>query len=72
MIEVVGYMNVIEVPIDHKMFSESFSGSIDNFIFDDFVLLFTKQEDIEIALRVFLKCENGDITGTQSYFCKII
>ncbi len=71
MIEVVGYMNVIEVPIDHKMFSESFSGSIDNFIFDDFVLLFTKQEDIEIALRVFFKCENGDITGTQIYLVKL-
>lgn len=64
-------MNIIEIPSDHKMFNESFSGSIDNFIFDDFALLFTKQEDIEIALRVFFKCENGDITGTQIHLAKL-
>nr|DAE47948.1 MAG TPA: hypothetical protein [Bacteriophage sp.] len=64
-------MNIIQIPFDHKMFNESFSGSIDNFIFDDFALLFTKQENIEIALRVFFKCENGDITGTQIHLVKL-
>lgn len=64
-------MNVIEVPCDHKMFDEPLSGSIDNFIFDDFALWFTKKENIELGLRVFLKCKNGDMTGTQIHLVKL-
>ena len=43
-------MNVIEVPVDHKMFGEKFNGSVDNFIYDEFTLLFTKNETVEIRL----------------------
>lgn len=65
------YMNVIEVPFDHKMFNEEFHGPIDNFIYDDFVLLFTKNEKVELGLHVFYQCENGDMSGTQIHLIKL-
>lgn len=65
-------MNVIEVPVGHKMFDETFGGSVDNFIFDDFALWFTtKKGSIELGLHVFWKCENGDMTGTQIHLVKL-
>jgi hypothetical protein len=64
-------MNVIEIPCNHKMFDKTFSGSFENFIFDDFALWLTKKGNIELGLRVFLECKNGDITGTQIYLVKL-
>lgn len=64
-------MNIIEVPCDHKMFDGSLSGSIYNFIFDDFALWFTEKGNIELGLRIFLKCKNGDMTGTQIHLVKL-
>lgn len=64
-------MNVIQIPSDHKMFNEEFSGSLENFIYDEFVLTFMKDDKIDLGLTVFLEINEGDISGTQIHLVKL-
>ena len=34
-------MKIIKIPLEHKMFNEEFSGSLENFIYDEFALVYT-------------------------------
>lgn len=55
-------MNIIEIPSDHKMFSKEFSGEIDNFIYDEFGILITKNGVMSIGVCVLFEKE---IEGTE-------
>lgn len=57
-------MNIIEVPSNHKMFSKEFSGTLENFIYDEFGIAIRTENEMDIGVIVF--CEQGFI-GTQ--FC---
>lgn len=55
-------MNIIEIPSDHEMFSREISGEINNFIYDEFGLIFQRGEKTDIGVIVLFK--NG-ISGTE-------
>lgn len=48
-------MNVIQIPSDHKMFNEEFSGSLENFIYDEFALIYTENDNIILGFTVFFE-----------------
>lgn len=48
-------MNVIDVPVNHKMFGENFAIELNNFIFDEFILTFSNGEEIVSAFEVKYK-----------------
>lgn len=58
-------MNVIQVPLEHKMFDLEFEGGLSNFIYDEFSLLFTKKNKLSLGVTIFFKSDNGDISGTE-------
>lgn len=55
-------MNIIEVPLDHKMFCEEFCCEVDSFIYDEFGIYFTGDKDDEFFAYVFFR---KGISGTQ-------
>ena len=57
-------MNIIEVPSNHEMFSKEFSGTLENFIYDEFGIAIRTKNEMDIGVVVFY--EQGFI-GTQ--FC---
>lgn len=48
-------MNVIQIPSGHKMFNEEFSGSLENFIYDEFALIYTENDNIILGFTVFFE-----------------
>ena len=58
-------MNIIQIPLEHKMFNEEFSGSLENFIYDEFALIYTNAESILSFVVFFNSNDIGDISGTE-------
>lgn len=58
-------MNVIQIPLEHKMFDLEFDGELSNFIYDEFSMLFTKRNKLSLGVTVFFESNNGDISGTE-------
>lgn len=49
-------MNIIQIPSDHKMFTEEFEGSLEeNFIYDEFALMYTEGDNIILGFTVFFE-----------------
>lgn len=46
-------MNIIKIPLEHKMFNEEFSGSLENFIYDEFALVYTLNAEMTLGFAVF-------------------
>lgn len=46
-------MNIIQISSDHKMFNEEFEGSLENFIYDEFALMYTEGDNIILGFTVF-------------------
>nr|DAX73104.1 MAG TPA: hypothetical protein [Caudoviricetes sp.] len=59
-------MNIIQIPFEHKMFNEEFSGSLENFIYDEFALVYTLNAEMTLGFAVFFHSNDiGDISGTE-------
>ena len=58
-------MNVIQVPLENKMFDLEFDGELSNFIYDEFSFLFTNKNKLSLGVTIFFKSDNGDISGTE-------
>jgi len=59
-------MNIIQIPFEHKMFNEEFSGSLENFIYDEFALVYTLNAEMTLGFDcVFHSNDIGDISGTE-------
>ena len=59
-------MNIIKIPLEHKMFNEEFSGSLENFIYDEFALVYTLNAEMTLGFAVFFHSNDiGDISGTE-------
>lgn len=58
-------MNIIEIPVEHKLFKIAFEGSLDNFIYDEFGLFFTQKKE---PLSCFVVKFNSALNGTKIYF----
>lgn len=59
-------MNIIQIPLEHKMFNEEFSGSLENFIYDEFALIYTLNAEMTLGFAVFFHSNDiGDISGTE-------
>ena len=61
-------MNVIQIPFEHKMFKDEISGELENFIYDEFSLIYTKKDDMVLGLTVFFKHK---ISGTEIYLVRL-
>lgn len=65
-------MNVINIPLEHKMFNEEIIGELKNFIFDEFSILFTLEDDVVLGLTIFFEVDsNGDISGTEIHLIRL-
>lgn len=64
-------MNVIEIPSEHEMFDVEVTGELSNFIFDKFVLKFTKENKTPLILQVFYDNTKDGISGIVIYLVKI-
>lgn len=61
-------MNVIQIPFEHKMFKDEISGELENFIYDEFSLIYTKKDDMVLGFTVFFKPK---ISGTEIYLVRL-
>lgn len=61
-------MNIIEVPFEHKMFDEEISGELENFIYDEFSLIYTEKDNIVLGFTVFFE---PNIDGTEIRLVKL-
>lgn len=64
-------MNIIQIPFEHKMFNEEFSGSLENFIYDEFALVYTLKSEMILGFTVLLNFNDGDISGTEIYLVRL-
>ena len=64
-------MNIIQIPLEHKMFNEEFSGSLENFIYDEFVLVYTLKTEMILGFTVLFNSNDGDISGTEIYLVRL-
>lgn len=65
-------MNVINIPFEHKMFQEEICGTLSNFVFDEFSILFTEKDKLALGVKVFFEADNeGDISGTQIHLVRL-
>lgn len=65
-------MNVIKIPLEHKMFEEEVIGELPNFIFNNFSILFTRQDNIVFGATVFFEVNDiGDISETQIHLVRL-
>ena len=46
-------MNIIRIPLNHRMFYEEFHGEIDNFIYDEFGIMLEDGLNIVFAAKIF-------------------
>ena len=63
-------MNIIQIPLEHKMFNEEFSGSLENFIYDEFALIYTLKAEVVLGFTVLFNSDDGDISGTEIYLVR--
>lgn len=61
-------MNVIQIPFEHKMFEQEINGELENFIYDEFSLIYTKSDNIVLGLTVFFEPQ---ISGTELYLVRL-
>ena len=64
-------MNIIQIPFEHKMFNEEFSGSLENFIYDEFALVYTLKSEMILGFTVLLNFNDGDISETEIYLVRL-
>lgn len=65
-------MNIIQIPFEHKMFNEEFSGSLENFIYDEFALVYTLKSEMILGLTVLFNSNDiGDMSGTEIYLVRL-
>lgn len=64
-------MNIIQIPLEHKMFNEEFSGSLENFIYDEFALAYTLKTEMILGFTVLFNSNDGDISGTEIYLVRL-
>lgn len=60
-------MNIIEIPLEHKMFDEEIVGTLDNFIYDEFSLIYTLSEKMVLGFTVFF---TDGIDGLEFYLVR--
>lgn len=61
-------MNIIEIPLNHKMFSMDFEVEICNFIYDEFGFLYTTGENIDIGIAI--QCQDWEkLDFTMNLIC---
>lgn len=63
-------MNIIQIPLEHKMFNEEFSGLLENFIYDEFALVYTLKAEVILGFNVLFNSDDGDISGTEIYLVR--
>lgn len=61
-------MNIIEVTSNHEMFFKEFSGTLENFIFDEFAIILTTGNKVNIGVIIFF--EQG-VSGTRFYLFEL-
>ena len=64
-------MNIIQIPFEHKMFEQEFSGELTNFIYHEFSFIFTLEDKLVLGVTVFFESNNGDISGTQIHLIRL-
>lgn len=61
-------MNVIQIPFEHEMFKKEIKGELENFIYDEFSLIYTKSDNIVLGFTVFFEPQ---ISGTELYLVRL-
>lgn len=63
-------MNIIKIPLEHKMFNIEFSGNLLNFIYDEFALIYTLKDEMVLGFTIFFNSNGGDISGTEIHLVR--